>query len=185
MAEITPLLAADKTPLFSQAAGIVSYTYHEEFKKDLPGTLYHLKRLGIVAREFSDLFGKKASVIRRQLASRGTSCSSFGVGNDYLMPARRVGASGTPRARIHFVTPLSDIQSRSLRSLAFDMSEALGEVENARFVAGAVLSSADNKNASGRKLDHPGLGSGGENRHQNPRSIRMAEFSASIGQIRG
>ena len=69
-------------PLFPQAPGVVSYTYREEFKKDVPGTLDKAKVLGITDVEFSNLFGKKAAEIRAWLDARGMVCSSFGVAFD-------------------------------------------------------------------------------------------------------
>lgn len=71
--------------LFPQAPGVVSYTYREEFKKDVPGTLDKIKALGIKDIEFSNLFGPKAADLRQMLDARGLVCSSFGVSYDDLM----------------------------------------------------------------------------------------------------
>jgi sugar phosphate isomerase/epimerase len=71
-------------PLFPQVPGMVSYTYREEFKRDLPGTLDKIKALGITDLEFSNLFGQTAAEIRRLLDARGMVCSSFGVSYDDL-----------------------------------------------------------------------------------------------------
>ena len=71
--------------LFPQAPGVVSYTYREEFKKDVPGTLDKAKALGITDIEFSNLFGKKAAELRELLDARGMVCSSFGVSYDDLL----------------------------------------------------------------------------------------------------
>jgi len=70
---------AHAEPLFPQVPGMVSYTYREEFKKDVPGTLDAIKALGITDIEFSNLFGKTATELRQLLDERGLSCSSFGV----------------------------------------------------------------------------------------------------------
>jgi sugar phosphate isomerase/epimerase len=69
-------------PLFPQTPGLCSYTYREEFKKDVPGTLDQIKALGITDLEFSSLFGKTAAELRQLLDARGMVCSSFGVGLD-------------------------------------------------------------------------------------------------------
>jgi sugar phosphate isomerase/epimerase len=71
-------------PLFPQVPGMVSYTYREEFKRDVPGTLDRIKALGITDLEFSNLFGRTAAEIRQWLDARGMVCSSFGVSYDDL-----------------------------------------------------------------------------------------------------
>ena len=73
----TGLFAAE--PLFPQTPGMVSYTYRNDFAKDLPGTLDKIKSLGIKDMEFSNLFNQTAAEIRRLLDERDMVCSSFGV----------------------------------------------------------------------------------------------------------
>jgi len=72
-------IAMATEPLFPEAPGMVSYTYRNEFAKDFSGTLNTIKSLGITDMEFSNLFGKTAAEIRRELDERGMVCSSFGV----------------------------------------------------------------------------------------------------------
>lgn len=72
-------------PLFPQAPGIVSYTFRDEFKRDVPGTLDRIKALGITDIEFSNLFGKSAAELRSMLDARGLHCSSFGVSFEDMM----------------------------------------------------------------------------------------------------
>lgn len=72
-------LNAQETLLFPQTPGMVSYTYRNSFSKDVAATLDSIKALGITDMEFSNLFGKKASEIRKMLDDRGMFCSSFGV----------------------------------------------------------------------------------------------------------
>ena len=60
-------------------AGVVSYTYREDFAADVPGTLDRIKALGFTDIEFSNLFGKTATELRGLLDARGLTCSSFGV----------------------------------------------------------------------------------------------------------
>ena len=67
-------------PLFPQTPGMVSYTYRNEFTKDVEGTLDTIAAMGITDMEFSNLFGKTAAEIRSLLDERGMKCSSFGVG---------------------------------------------------------------------------------------------------------
>jgi sugar phosphate isomerase/epimerase len=65
--------------------GVVSYTYRNEFTKNVPSTLDAIKSLGITNIELSSLFGKTASEFRALLDRRGMRCTSFGVGyNDML-----------------------------------------------------------------------------------------------------
>ncbi|MEO8613852.1 MAG: sugar phosphate isomerase/epimerase [Luteolibacter sp.] len=68
--------------LFPQSPGLVSYTYRDEFAKDMPATLDKVKALGITDIEFSNLFGKTATELRSMLDARGLACSSFGVSFD-------------------------------------------------------------------------------------------------------
>ena len=59
--------------------GVVSYTFRNEFQKDVPGTLDKIKALGIINIEFSSLFGQSASGLRKLLDDRKMVCTSFGV----------------------------------------------------------------------------------------------------------
>ena len=59
--------------------GMVSYTYRQSLQKDMPTTLDSLKALKVYDMEFSSLFGKKATEIRKLLDERGMYCSSIGV----------------------------------------------------------------------------------------------------------
>ena len=65
--------------LFSQAPGMVSYTYRNSFQRNVASTLDTIKALGITDMEFSNLFGKTAADIRKLLDERGMKCSSFGT----------------------------------------------------------------------------------------------------------
>ena len=77
-------VSAIAEPLFPQTPGMVSYTYREQFAKDVPSTLDAIKSLGVTDMEFSNLFGKTAAEIRAMLDDRGMACSSFGVSWDDL-----------------------------------------------------------------------------------------------------
>lgn len=65
--------------LFPQTPGMVSYTYRNSFAKNVAATLDTIQGLGIKNMEFSNLFGKKATDIKKLLDDRGMFCSSFGV----------------------------------------------------------------------------------------------------------
>jgi sugar phosphate isomerase/epimerase len=67
-------------PSFAQdKLGVVSYTYRENFKQDVPGTLDKIKSIGITNIELSSLFGKSAGEFRELLDERGMVCTSYGV----------------------------------------------------------------------------------------------------------
>ncbi len=68
--------------LVRQYPGIVSFTFRDEFAKDVPATLDHIKQLGITDLELSNLFGKTAPEFRTWLDERGIKCSSYGVSYD-------------------------------------------------------------------------------------------------------
>ena len=70
--------------LVRQYPGIVSYTFRNEFAKDVPATLDHIKQLGITDLELSNLFGKTAPEFRTWLDERGIKCSSYGVSYDEI-----------------------------------------------------------------------------------------------------
>ena len=85
-------LSSQSKPLFPQTPGMVSYTFRRSFQIDVASTLDTLKAMGIKDMEFSNLFGKKASEIRKMLDDRGMFCSSFGVGYpDLMTKTREVG----------------------------------------------------------------------------------------------
>jgi len=86
------ILSAQNKPLFPQTPGMVSFTYRNSFAKDVAATLDTLKPLGIKDMEFSDLFNRTASDIRKMLDERGMICSSFGVSYpDMTTKTREVG----------------------------------------------------------------------------------------------
>ena len=74
-----------KTPFFPDRTGVVSYTFRESFKQDVPGTLDKIKALGITNIEFSNLFGKTAAELRALLDARGMVCTSYGTGYNEVL----------------------------------------------------------------------------------------------------
>jgi sugar phosphate isomerase/epimerase len=79
------VFAQNKDLLFPGSPGIVSYTYRDKFKTDVPGTLDIVKGNGITDIEFSNLFGKTAEEMRKLIDERGIHCSSYGVAYDDLV----------------------------------------------------------------------------------------------------
>lgn len=86
MLRLIPLLClaltAGAAPLLDQPAGVVSYTFRNELKADMPGTLDRVKAFGITDVEFSNLFGRTPAEVRALLDARGLRCSSYGVAYD-------------------------------------------------------------------------------------------------------
>jgi sugar phosphate isomerase/epimerase len=68
--------------LIKQHPGVVSYTFRNEFSKDVPATLDQIRQMGITNIEFSNLFGKTAPELRALLDQRAMRCSSYGVSYD-------------------------------------------------------------------------------------------------------
>jgi sugar phosphate isomerase/epimerase len=71
--------------LFPQSPGIVSFTYRNNFQKDVPATLDIVKGNGITDIEFSNLFNQTPEYLRKQMDERGIKCSSYGVGYEDLV----------------------------------------------------------------------------------------------------
>jgi sugar phosphate isomerase/epimerase len=68
--------------LFPQQPGVVSYTYRDYFAKDVSTTLDLVKANNFTDIEFSNLFGKTATELRKLIDERDIKCSSFGVSYD-------------------------------------------------------------------------------------------------------
>jgi len=74
--------AEPATRLFPDTPGLCSYTFRNQFAKDVAGTLDLVRSMGITDLEFSNLFGLDAAALRGLLDARGMVCSSYGVGYD-------------------------------------------------------------------------------------------------------
>lgn len=81
---VNPVHAQKKDQLFPESPGIVSFTYRNNFAKDVPATLDIVKGNGITDIEFSNLFNQKPEDLRKMLDERGLKCSSYGVSYDDL-----------------------------------------------------------------------------------------------------
>jgi sugar phosphate isomerase/epimerase len=65
--------------------GVVSFSFRQQFAKDVPGTLDMIKEMGITNIEFSSLFGLSAKELRQLLDERDMVCTSYGVGYNDLV----------------------------------------------------------------------------------------------------
>ena len=65
--------------------GMVSYTYHHSFEKDVAKTLDTIQALAIRNMEFSNLFGSDSKSIQKMLDDRNMIYTSYGVSYDALM----------------------------------------------------------------------------------------------------
>jgi sugar phosphate isomerase/epimerase len=81
---VTTTQAQKKDLLFPESPGMVSFTYRNNFAKDVPATLDMIKGNGVTDIEFSNLFGQKPEDLRKMLDERGLKCSSYGVSYDDL-----------------------------------------------------------------------------------------------------
>ena len=70
--------------LLKDTPGVVSFTFRNDFSKNVAGTLDYIKEMGIRNIEFSNLFGKTAVEMRALLDARGMVCTSYGVYYDAL-----------------------------------------------------------------------------------------------------
>ena len=72
-------------PLLDRTPGVVSYTFRNEFKADMPATFDKVKGFDITDIEMSNLFGQEPAKIRALMDARGITCSSYGAPyNDVL-----------------------------------------------------------------------------------------------------
>jgi sugar phosphate isomerase/epimerase len=65
--------------------GVVSFTYRDSFSKNVDSTLNIIKSLGVTNIEFSNLFGKTATELRKMLDDKGMVCTSFGTSYENLI----------------------------------------------------------------------------------------------------
>ena len=80
-------------PLLERPPGVVSYTFRNQFKADMPGTFDQVKAFGITDIEMSNLFGQTPAKIRELMDARGISCSSYGAPyNEVLKKTDEVAA---------------------------------------------------------------------------------------------
>jgi sugar phosphate isomerase/epimerase len=93
LALLLTIASAVAAPLLDRTPGVVSYTFRNEFKADMPATFDLVKRLGITDIEMSNLFGQEPAKIRALMDARGLSCSSYGAPyNDVLKKTDEVAA---------------------------------------------------------------------------------------------
>lgn len=107
--------------------GLCSYTFRNQFAKDVPGTLDAVLALGIADLEFSNLFGLRAAEIRGLLDTRGMTCSSYGVGYDALMGkteqvAAEAVALGAKYVRVAWIPHQPPFTAERCRQAAADFN---------------------------------------------------------------
>ena len=94
LALLLSVATAVAAPLLDRTPGVVSYTFRNEFKADMPGTFDKVKAFGITDIEMSNLFGQEPAKIRALMDARGITCSSYGAPyNDVLKKTDEVGAT--------------------------------------------------------------------------------------------
>lgn len=71
--------------LLKNMPGMVSYSYRNQFAKNVPQTLDSIKALGVTNIEFSNLFGKTSTELKALLDVRGMICTSYGTSYDALL----------------------------------------------------------------------------------------------------
>ena len=87
------LATAVAAPLLDRTPGVVSYTFRNQFKEDMPGTFDKVKAFGLTDIEMSNLFGQEPARIRALMDARGIACSSYGAPyNDVLRKTDEVAA---------------------------------------------------------------------------------------------
>jgi sugar phosphate isomerase/epimerase len=121
--------AQSKGPFFPDRTGVVSYTFRESFKQDVPGTLDKIKALGITNIEFSNLFGKTAAELRALLDARGMVCTSYGTGyNEVLNKTEEVignaKALGAKYVRVAWIPHEGDFTLETAQKAAEDFNRA-------------------------------------------------------------
>jgi len=121
--------AQPKTPFFPDRTGVVSYTFRESFKQDVPGTLDKIKALGITNIEFSNLFGKTAAELKALLDERGMVCTSFGTGYDELLNktaevADNAKTLGAKYVRVAWIPHQGDFTLQHAKKAVADFNQA-------------------------------------------------------------
>jgi sugar phosphate isomerase/epimerase len=94
IALLLSVASAVAAPLLDRTPGVVSYTFRNQFKADMPGTFDQVKAFGITDIEMSNLFGQTPAKIRELMDARGIACSSYGAPyNDVLKKTDEVAAT--------------------------------------------------------------------------------------------
>ena len=118
---------AAEARLFPEPPGMVSYTYRNQFKDDVPGTLDVIRGLGVTDMEFSNLFGQTAEALRAMLDERGMTCSSFGVSygdakNKTAEVARNARTLGARYVRVASIPHEPPFTLETVRATAADFN---------------------------------------------------------------
>lgn len=142
IALLLSVASAVATPLLDRTPGVVSYTFRNQFKTDMPGTFDQVKALGITDIEMSNLFGQTPAKIRELMDARGITCSSYGAPyNDVLKKTDEVAAIaktlGAKYVRVSLPsskTPFDKIQATQRAAEMNAMGKQLREKHGLTFV---------------------------------------------------
>ncbi|MFM9197437.1 MAG: sugar phosphate isomerase/epimerase family protein [Planctomycetia bacterium] len=122
------LVAAEpEKQLVSQAPGLCSYTFRDQFSRDVTATLDMVRAMGITDLEFSNLFGLEAKSLRQLLDERGMVCSSYGVGYDMAVTkpdevARDAIMLGAKYVRVAWIPHKPPFTAERVREAAADFN---------------------------------------------------------------
>jgi len=82
--------------------GIVSYSFRNEFANQFENTLDSLQAWGVRYIEFSNLFGKSAEYIKKELDKRGMFCPSYGVSySDLVQHTEKIAGIAKELGAVH------------------------------------------------------------------------------------
>ena len=109
---------------FTQPVGMELWTYREELKRDLPGTLRKIRGLGFREVETASLYGHTAAEFKKILDEAGLRCTSFIAGYDQLQKslpevaadAKALGAAYVLASWIPHTGALTEAQIRHAAS---------------------------------------------------------------------
>jgi len=130
------LFSSSDTPLYAQSEeqllpdpGVVSYTFRNQFREDVPGTLDIIRDMGFSNIEFSNLFGLTASEMRELLDDREMICTSYGVSYDDLVNdtdrvAEEANTLGAKYVRVAWIPHDSPFDIDDARKAVSDFNEA-------------------------------------------------------------
>jgi sugar phosphate isomerase/epimerase len=138
LALLLSLATAVAAPLLDRTPGVVSYTFRNEFKADMPATFDLVKRFGITDIEMSNLFGQEPAKIRALMDARGITCSSYGAPyNDVLKKtdevatvAKTLGAKyvrvSLPGSKTPFDKAAATLRSAEMNAMGMQLREKHG-----------------------------------------------------------
>jgi sugar phosphate isomerase/epimerase len=91
-------------PRFSRPLGLQIYSLRREARKDLPGTLALIRKLGFTELEVGGFYGKTATEFQRMLADYGLKATSMGTEWGPLMKSTKQAIDDASALGAKFVT---------------------------------------------------------------------------------